>query len=72
VKNWFVSFTMDYCATRRLDWAQLGIKLQYNKTGKIQLYTLAIIEVKKSHTAVNFIPNFLYVFGVFGIKLWEV
>jgi hypothetical protein len=63
---------MDYCATRRLDWAQLGIKLQYNKTGKIQLYTLAIIEVKKSHTAVNFIPNFLDVFGVFGIKLWEV
>jgi hypothetical protein len=55
-----------------LDWAQLGIKLQYNKTGKIQLYTLAIIEVKKSHTAVNFIPNFLDVFGVFGIKLWEV
>jgi bifunctional polynucleotide phosphatase/kinase len=70
VKNRFVSVKMD-CATR-LDRALLGINPQFNKKGKIQLYTLAIIEVKKSHTAVNFKQNLLDVFGVFGIKLWQV
>lgn len=66
VKNRLVSIKMD-CATR-LDRALLGINLQFNKKGKIQLYTLAIIEVKKSHTAVNFKQNLMDVFGVFGIK----
>ncbi|KZS04144.1 Zinc finger BED domain-containing-like protein [Daphnia magna] len=70
VKNRLVSIKMD-CAAR-LDRALLGINLQFNKKGKIQLYTLAIIEVKKSHTAVNFKQNLLEVFGVFGIKLWQV
>jgi bifunctional polynucleotide phosphatase/kinase len=70
VKNRFVSVKMD-CATR-LDRALLGINLQFNKKGKIQLYTLAIIEMKQSHTAVNFKQNLLDVFGVFGIKLWQV
>jgi bifunctional polynucleotide phosphatase/kinase len=70
VKNRLVSIKMD-CATR-LDRALLGINLQFNQKGKIQLYTLAIIEVKKSHTAVNFEQILLDVFCVFGIKLWQV
>ena len=49
-----------------------GINLQFNKKGKIQLETLAIIEVKEIHTAVNFKQNLLDVFSVFCIKLWQV
>ncbi|KZS03636.1 Zinc finger BED domain-containing-like protein [Daphnia magna] len=44
-----------------------GINLQFKK-GKIQLYTVAIIEVKKSPTALNFNQNLLDVFGVFEIS----
>jgi bifunctional polynucleotide phosphatase/kinase len=64
VKNRLVSIKMD-CATR-LDRALLGINLQFNQKGKIQLYTLAIIEVKKSHTrlAGSTLNKFCWTFSV--------